>query len=120
MPSMRRRLLPGETEPPSKGSLKRGALEIRSLAERLAAPGGARWDAPLELPENVTDALAMARRLPAGSARARQVGYVAKLLRKLDGEAIHRRMQELEDEHRLEARKHQRGAADGPHGKIEP
>jgi len=117
---MRRRLLPGETEPPSKGSLKRGALEIRSLAERLAATGGARWDRPLDLPENIIEALAMARRLPAGSARARQVGYVAKLLRKLDGAAIHDRMLELEAEQRLEARKHQKGAVDGPHGKIEP
>lgn len=119
MGRMRRRLLPGEIEPPSKGSLKREAMEIRVLAERLAEAGGARWDRALDLPEKVTEALAMARRLPAGSARARQVGYVAKLLRKLDGEAIHHRMQELETEQRLEARRQQRASVDEAHGKID-
>lgn len=80
---MRRRQLPGEPPPPTKGELKRQARSMQELAERLI-------DAPAEvidglaLPEKLADAIALARRITAHGAALRQRQFVAKLMRGLD------------------------------------
>ena len=80
---MRRRQLPGEPPPPTKGELKRRARSLQDLAERLI-------DAPAEvvdglaLPEKLADAITLARRITAHGAALRQRQFVAKLMRALD------------------------------------
>jgi ribosome-associated protein len=80
---MRRRQLPGEPPPPTKSELKRRALGVQELADRLI-------EAPepvvqgLDLPEKLRDALALARRITSHGALLRQRQYVAKLMRGLD------------------------------------
>jgi ribosome-associated protein len=80
---MRRRQLPGEPPPPTKGELKRQARSTQDLAERLI-------DAPAEiteglaLPEKLADAIALARRITAHGAALRQRQFVAKLMRGVD------------------------------------
>lgn len=80
---MRRRQLPGEPPPPTKGELKRQARSTQDLAERLI-------DAPAEisdglaLPEKLADAIALARRITAHGAALRQRQFVAKLMRSID------------------------------------
>lgn len=84
---MRRRQLPGEPPPPTKSELKRQARSTQELADRLIdAP--ADIVAGLELPEKLTDALALARRITRHGAALRQRQFVAKLMRGLDPEPI--------------------------------
>ncbi|HEU0225259.1 MAG TPA: ribosome biogenesis factor YjgA [Steroidobacteraceae bacterium] len=84
---MRRRQLPGEPPPPTKTGLKRQAHAVQELADRLI-------DAPealvqvLVLPEKLTDALALARRITRHGAKLRQRLFIAKLLRGVDPEPI--------------------------------
>ena len=80
---MRRRQLPGEPPPPTKGELKRQAQVVQALADRLiAAPET--LVAELELPEKLHDAITLARRITAHGAALRQRQFVAKLMRGID------------------------------------
>jgi ribosome-associated protein len=84
---MRRRQLPGEPPPPTKGELKRQARSTQDLADRLiAAP--AEIAAGLALPEILADAIALARRITSHGAALRQRQFVAKLMRGIDPEPI--------------------------------
>ena len=84
---MRRRQLPGEPPPPTKGELKRQARDVQELADRLI-------EAPelliqgLELPEKLADAVALARRITSHGALLRQRQFVGKLMRNIDPEPI--------------------------------
>jgi ribosome-associated protein len=83
---MRRRTLPGKP-PPTKGELKRRAQTVQELADRLIeAPEP--LVAGLGLPEEIADAVALARRITRHGARLRQRQFVGKLLRKTDPEPI--------------------------------
>lgn len=84
---MRRRQLPGEPPPPTKGELKRQAQDVQELADRLVAAPEALVGG-LELPEKLADALALARRITAHGAALRQRQFVAKLMRGVDPEPI--------------------------------
>jgi ribosome-associated protein len=80
---MRRRELPGGIAPPTKTELKRRAQSVQDLADRLiAAPDDV--VSRLDLPDKLTDAIALARRIPGGGALVRQRQFVAKLMRGLD------------------------------------
>lgn len=92
---MRRRQLPGEPEPPSKGELKRQAQAVQDLADRLVAAPESLL-AGLELPERLLDAVALARRIRSGGALVRQKQYVAKLMRQIDLEPLRTVLQEQE------------------------
>jgi len=84
---MRRRELPGGIAPPTKTELKRQAHVVQDLADRLiAAPADV--VAGLALPDKVSDAVALARRIPGGGALVRQRQFVAKLMRGLDLEPV--------------------------------
>lgn len=80
---MRRRQLPGEPPPPTKSELKRQAMDVQELADRLI---GAPEDlvAGLDLSEKLSDAIALARRITAHGALLRQRQFVAKLMRGVD------------------------------------
>jgi ribosome-associated protein len=80
---MRRRQLPGEPPPPTKGELKRQARDVQELADRLIEAPAA-LVAGLDLPEKLADALALARRITSRGALLRQRQYVAKLMRGID------------------------------------
>jgi ribosome-associated protein len=80
---MRRRQLPGEPPPPTKGELKRRARSTQDLAERLIEAPPEVVDG-LALPEKLADAIALARRITAHGAALRQRQFVAKLMRHLD------------------------------------
>jgi ribosome-associated protein len=64
---MRRRELPGGLPPPTKGELKRQALAVQDLADRLIdAPESVA--AGIDLPEKLADAIALARRITSHAA----------------------------------------------------
>lgn len=80
---MRRRHVPGEPEPPSKGELKRRAQAAQELGEQLIEAPDALLDG-LQLPEKLLDAILLARRITSYSALVRQRLFIGKLLRQLD------------------------------------
>ncbi len=84
---MRRRQLPGEPPPPSKTALKREAQTVQELADRLIEAPEA-LVAGLELPEKLSDAIALARRITSHGALLRQRQFVGKLMRGVDPEPI--------------------------------
>jgi ribosome-associated protein len=100
---MRRRQLPGEPEPPSKGELKRQAHAVQALADRLVEAPEATI-AALDLPERLQDAVMLARRIRGGGALVRQKQFVAKLMRGIDLAPIQAALQEQEADRVLDAR----------------
>ena len=84
---MRRRQLPGEPLPPTKGELKRQAQTLQALGEQLIeAPE--ELVAGLDLPEKLRDAIELARRITSHGALVRQKLFVGKLMRQIDPEPI--------------------------------
>jgi ribosome-associated protein len=99
---MRRRHVPGEPEPPTKGELKRQAQSVQELAEQLiGAPESLL--AGLDLPENVGDAVMLARKITSHAALVRQKQYVGKLMRKIDVEPIRAALESRNEARRLQA-----------------
>lgn len=84
---MRRRELPGGVPPPTKGELKRQAMAVQDLADRLIlAPETLIAD--LNLPDKLADSIALARRITSRAALLRQRQFVGKLMRGIDCEPI--------------------------------
>lgn len=100
---MRRRQLPGEPEPPSKGELKRQARSVQELADRLVDARELPLD-DLDLPETVRDAVLLARRITSRAALLRQKQFVAKLLRKVDVEPLRAALESREADRQWAAR----------------
>lgn len=75
------------TAPPSKGMRKRAAHAAQALGERLVTLREADLVA-LELPENLLEAIRLARRITARGGLARQRQYIGKLMRDIDAEPI--------------------------------
>ena len=100
---MRRRQLPGEPDPPSKGELKRQARSVQDLADRLIEAEDLSLDS-LDLPETARDAIVLARKISSYAALARQKQYVAKLLRRIDVESLRSALESRDTDHQLEAR----------------
>ncbi len=74
-------------EGPSKSELKRQDRALRELGVALVALPDSEIEA-LDLPEKLLDAVEACRRITSHGARLRQEMYIAKVLRKLDVEAI--------------------------------
>ncbi len=72
---------------PSRSQLKRDALAVRDLGSELASLGAAER-ARVPLPEDVVDAINELNRTTKNGARKRQLGWLAKRLRKIDLEPI--------------------------------
>jgi len=104
---MRRRQLPGEPPPPTKGELKRQAQTLQALGEQLV-------EAPeelvvgLDLPEKLRDAIALARRITSHAALVRQKLYVGKLMRGVDPEPIRAALEAVSAATRLDAMRFKR------------
>lgn len=104
---MRRRHIPGEPEPPTKGELKRQAHSVQELAERLIdTPDGVLEG--LDLPETLVDALQLARRITSHGALLRQKMYIGKLMRRIDIAPIRERLDAKDEARRNEARRFHR------------
>jgi ribosome-associated protein len=74
-------------EGPSKSELKRQSTELQALGEALIQlPAGELAELPL--PENLRDAVELARRITAHGGLYRQKQYIGKLMRKIDAEPI--------------------------------
>lgn len=74
-------------EEPSKSQLKRDAHAVRDLGTELAMLGAAER-ARVPLPEDIVDAIDELNRTTKNGARKRQLGWLAKRLRKIDIEPI--------------------------------
>lgn len=104
---MRRRHIPGEPEPPTKGELKRRAHSVQELGEQLIDAPDAVLES-LELPETLLDAIQLARRITSHGALLRQKMYIGKLMRKIDVEPIRERLESQHAARRNEARRFHR------------
>ena len=78
---------------PSKSERKRQSQGLQELGEALITLPESEFDA-LPLPENLRDAVALARRITAHGGLSRQKQYIGKLMRGIDAEPIR---QVLED-----------------------
>jgi ribosome-associated protein len=97
---MRRRQLPGEPPPPTKGDLKRQAQDLQALGEQLIeAPE--ELVAGLDLPEKLRDAIELARRITSHGALVRQKLFVGKLMRRVDPEPIRAALEAVSETARL-------------------
>ncbi|MGH8136505.1 MAG: ribosome biogenesis factor YjgA [Steroidobacteraceae bacterium] len=97
---MRRRQLPGESLPPTKGELKRQAQTLQVLGEQLIeAPE--ELVARLDLPEKLRDAIELARRITSHGALLRQKLFVGKLMRRVDPEPIRAALDAVSETARL-------------------
>jgi len=76
-----------EDEGPSKSELKRQVRALQDLGDELVALPAVEFDA-LDLPDDLREAVATARRITAHGARVRQRLYIGKLLRRMDVEPI--------------------------------
>jgi ribosome-associated protein len=72
---------------PSKSELKRQAQGLQELGEALIELPESEFDA-MPLPENLRDAVTLARRITAHGGLSRQKQYIGKLMRTIDAEPI--------------------------------
>ena len=84
--------LDDQDEPPSKSLRKRQSDDLQELGEALIDLPQSEFDA-LPLPENLRDAVTLARRITAHGGLYRQKQYIGKLMRKIDAEPIRAAMQ---------------------------
>ncbi|MEI7447083.1 MAG: ribosome biogenesis factor YjgA, partial [Burkholderiales bacterium] len=88
---------------PSKSQRKRDMHALQDLGERLVELPVSQFE-KLELPPELVDAVALARRITSREGRRRQLQYVGKLMRRadVDAEAIRARLEIDDVQHRLE------------------
>lgn len=72
------------TRPPSKSQRKREATALQDLGERMVKLTPAQLQR-LPLPDDVRDAVRAAHAMPQRGARKRQLQFIGKLMRRLDG-----------------------------------
>src|SRR5512145_1899937 len=89
-------------ERPSKSERKRRSDDLQSLGEALIDLPASEFDA-LPLPENLRDAVELARRITAHGGLYRQKQYIGKLMRKLDAEPIRAALDAKRDRERVAA-----------------
>jgi ribosome-associated protein len=89
-------------ERPSKSARKRHSDDLQSLGEALIELPANELDA-LPLPEQLRDAVMLARRITAHGGLYRQKQYIGKLMRKIDAEPIREAIEARRDRERIEA-----------------
>jgi ribosome-associated protein len=89
-----------DDEPPSKSARKRASDDLQALGEALIELPENEFEA-LPLPENLRDAVLLARRITAHGGLYRQKQYIGKLMRKIDAEPIRQAMQAKHDRERV-------------------
>ena len=91
-----------EEERPSKSERKRRSDDLQSLGEALIDLPDSELDA-LPLPEQLRDAVLLARKITAHGGLYRQKQYIGKLMRKIDAEPIRAAMEAKRERERVEA-----------------
>ncbi len=86
---------------PSKSQRKRDMHALQALGERLVTLPASRL-VPLELPEELIDAIALARKITAHEGKRRQMQLIGKLMRRVDAEAIRAELDVDDVRHRAE------------------
>lgn len=94
-------------DPPSKSARKRHSDDLQALGEALIELSDNELDA-LPLPENLRDAVLLARRITAHGGLYRQKQYIGKLMRKIDAEPIRAAIDARIERQRLEAMRFRR------------
>ncbi len=89
-------------ERPSKSERKRQSSALQELGEALIELPQNELDA-LPLPENLRDAVELARRITAHGGLYRQKQYIGKLMRKIDAEPIRAALEAKRDRERVAA-----------------
>jgi ribosome-associated protein len=85
----------------SKSQLKRESEALQTLGEELVElPANKLQKIPM--PEELAEAVALARKITARGGRKRQLQYIGKLMRKIDAEPIQQAMDTLRKEHLYE------------------
>ncbi len=87
---------------PSKSERKRRSDDLQSLGEALIDMPDSEFNA-LPLPEELRDAVLLARKITAHGGLYRQKQYIGKLMRKIDAEPIRAAMAAKQDRERVEA-----------------
>jgi ribosome-associated protein len=87
---------------PSKSARKRHSTDLQSLGEALIELSAAELDA-LPLPEQLRDAVDLAKRITAHGGLYRQKQLIGKLMRKIDAEPIREAIDARRDRERVEA-----------------
>lgn len=96
-----------EYERPSKSARKRESDDLQALGEELIGLPQNELDA-LPLPEQLRDAVLLARRIKAHGGLYRQKQYIGKLMRKIDAEPIRNAMNAKHEGERLAAMRFRR------------
>jgi ribosome-associated protein len=91
-----------ESERPSKSERKRRSTDLQSLGEALIDLPDAELDA-LPLPEQLRDAVLLARKITKHGGLYRQKQYIGKLMRKFDAEPIRAALEAKRERERVEA-----------------
>ena len=91
-----------EEERPSKSERKRRSDDLQSLGEALIDLPDSELDA-LPLPEQLRDAVLLARKITAHGGLYRQKQYIGKLMRKIDAEPIRAALDAKRERERVEA-----------------
>jgi ribosome-associated protein len=91
-----------DSEQPSKSELKRRSSDLQALGEALIELSDSELDA-LPLPEQLRDAVLLARRITAHGGLYRQKQYIGKLMRKIDAEPIQAALEAKRARERTEA-----------------
>jgi ribosome-associated protein len=89
-------------ERPSKSELKRRSTDLQDLGEALIDLSDGELDA-LPLPDQLRDAVLLARRITKHGGLYRQKQYIGKLMRKIDVEPIRAALDARRDRERVEA-----------------
>lgn len=89
-------------ERPSKSARKRASDDLQSLGEALIELPANELEA-LPLPEQLRDAVELARRITAHGGLYRQKQYIGKLMRKIDAEPIRAAITARRDRERIDA-----------------
>jgi len=90
----------------SKSQLKRESHALQELGEALVELPASKL-AQIPMPEELADAVALARKITARGGRKRQLQYIGKVMRQIDPEPIERAMEGLKaDSARETARLH--------------
>ena len=97
--------LPDDDDAPSKSQAKRDALALRDLGDEIASlSAGERAGLPLD--EAVRAAIEELIRIRAHGARKRQLGFVAKQLRRVDATPIEAALERIRQRARAQAHDH--------------
>jgi ribosome-associated protein len=91
-----------EFERPSKSERKRRSDDLQSLGEALIDLPDAELNA-LPLPDNLREAVLLARKITKHGGLYRQKQYIGKLMRKIDAEPIRAALEAKRERERLEA-----------------